>query len=166
MSSSKTTKEPVYEREDFIDPNETYEEYTDEHRSDDHPMSEEDGEEMGESVEDEEMDEEEVIVDDSIQGFFLHTSSIYSVAIWEHFAATGGGDDLGYVWDITNGEMIMKLDGHKDSVTNVAFSVDGTYLATGGMDGQVRIWNVQERKLVVALEGSNEVLVCSPFVRF
>lgn len=143
------------EQEVFMDPNEAAEEYAQDNTPDeDHPMSEDDDED-GEGM----YDEDEVFVDDSIQGFFLHTSPVYSVALFDNYAATGGGDDLGYLWDITNGEMIMKLDGHTDSVTNVAFSHDGTYLATGGMDGQVRIWHVQEKKLVVALEAGDEVLV-------
>jgi WD40 repeat protein len=142
------------EQENFLDPNETFEEYAEDNADGDHPMSDDE-----EDEDPEDMIDEEVIVDDSIQGFFLHTSPIYSVALFDNWAATGGGDDLGYVWDVTNGEMIMKLDGHTDSVTNVAFSYDGTYLATGGMDGQVRIWSVREKKLVVALDASNEVLV-------
>jgi ribosome assembly protein SQT1 len=143
------------EQDIYIDPNDAEEEYADEHHADDdQPMSEGD-----EDDEVEQMEDDEIFTDDSIQGFFLHTSPVYSVALHENYAVTGGGDDLGFLWDITNGEMIMKLDGHTDSVTNVAFSNDGTYLATGGMDGQVRIWSVQEKKLVVALEAGDEVLV-------
>ena len=159
MSSSKTSNEAqphADEQATFLDPSETFEEYTEDNPSADHPMSDDDDEAGAEDMID---DDEEIIVDDSIQGFFLHTSPIYCVALHENWAATGGGDDLGYVWDVTNGEMIMKLDGHTDSVTNVAFSKDGTYLATGGMDGQVRIWSVAEKKLVVALEAGDEVLV-------
>ena len=142
------------DQEAFIDPNEAAEEYADEDNQDeDHPMSEDDDDE-GDGMYD-----DEVFVDDSIQGFFLHTSPVYSVALYDNYAATGGGDDLGYLWDITNGEMILKLDGHSDSVTNVAFSNDGAYLATGGMDGQVRVWHIEEKKLVVAYEEGDEVLV-------
>src|ERR1700676_80333 len=89
------------EQETFLDPNEASEEYAGDEPGADHPMSSDDEDDMF---------EEEVIVDDSIQGFFLHTSPIYSVALFENYAATGGGDDLGYVWDVTNGEMIMKLE--------------------------------------------------------
>jgi ribosome assembly protein SQT1 len=154
-SSTNPNEEPSAseEQETFLDPNEAFEEYVEDETAD-HPMSsDEEGEEMY---------EEEIIVDDSIQGFFLHTSPIYSVALYGNLAATGAGDDLGYVWDVTNGEMIMKLDGHTDSVTNVKFSTDGVFLATGGMDGQVRIWNVREKKLVVTMDAGDEVLVCSP----
>lgn len=158
MSSSNPTHEaqPSEDEQDtFLDPNETFEEYADDNPTGDHPMSDDDNDEGDDML------VEEVIVDDSIQGFFLHTSPIYSVALFDNWAATGGGDDLGYVWDVTNGEMIMKLDGHTDSVTNIAFSHDGKYLATGGMDGQVRIWSVPDKKLVVALEAGDEVLVRS-----
>jgi len=145
------------DQEIYIDPNDAEEEYAEDNNDDDdHPMSEDSADE---ALDEEDLDE--VFTDDSIQGFFLHTSPVYSVALYENIAATGGGDDLGFLWDITNGEMIMKLDGHTDSVTNVAFSSDGMYLATGGMDGQVRIWHVQEKKLVVALEAGDEVLVFS-----
>jgi len=140
----------------FLDPNEAAEEITHDNSGDRQPVSDDDEDEP--MAEDDDANEE-LIVDDSIQGFFLHTSPVYSVALHDNWAATGGGDDLGYVWDVKTGEMIMKLDGHTDSVTNVGFSSDGRFLATGGMDGQVRIWSVEEKKLVVALEGGTEVMV-------
>jgi len=148
---------PAEEEETYLEPSEVFEEYVEEDQNSDHPMSEDDSDDN----DDEDHLDEEVIVDDSIQGFFLHTEPVYSVALYDNFAATGGGDDLGYIWDVTNGEMVMKLDGHTDSVTNVAFSNDGIYLATGGMDGQVRIWNVQDKKFVVAMDAGDEILVCS-----
>jgi ribosome assembly protein SQT1 len=169
MSSSNPTHDESddEQQETFLDPNESFEEYTeDQHPQHDHPMS--DDEEDDHNYDDQDgqdgyhdMLAEELIVDDSIQGFFLHTSPIYSVALYDNWAATGSGDDLGYLWDVANGELIMKLDGHTDSVTIVKFSSDGTFLATGGMDGQVRIWNVSEKKLVVELEAGDEIMVSS-----
>ena len=162
-SHAADADENDHEEETFLDPNETIEEYSEDHLPDqDHPMSSDDNENV--ENQDHDMLLEEVIVDDSIQGFFLHTSPIYSVALFGNYAATGSGDDLGYLWDITNGELILKLHGHTDSVTIVKFSFDGMYLATGGMDGQVRIWNVAEKKLVVALEAGDEIMV--PNARF
>jgi|SRR5271154_1909844 len=164
-SHAADANEHDHEEETFLDPNETIEEYSEEHPPDqDHPMSSDDDNDDNDDNQDHDMLLEEVIVDDSIQGFFLHTSPIYSVALFDNYAATGSGDDLGYLWDITNGELILKLHGHTDSVTIVKFSFDGMYLATGGMDGQVRIWNVAEKKFVVALEAGDEIMV--PNARF
>jgi len=65
--------------------------------------------------------------DNSVQAFPNHNSSVFAVAghPTEPLAASGGEDDLGYVWDITDGEVIVKLTGHTDSVTSVAWSADG-----------------------------------------
>src|SRR5579859_5964688 len=98
MASTSPTNEEhntTGEEETFLDPNEVNEEYAEYHESGDHPMSDD---EDGQGEDDDDMLDEEVIVDDSIQGFFLHTSPVYSVALHGNWAVTGGGDDLGYVW--------------------------------------------------------------------
>lgn len=56
--------------------------------------------------------------------------------------ATGGCDDVGYMWDRTTGKALSKLDGHTDSVIGVKFSQDGKYLASAGMDGLIRVYEV------------------------
>jgi WD40 repeat protein len=42
--------------------------------------------------------------------------------------------------------------GHSDSVTSVAFSVDGKYLASGSDDNTVRLWSVEVQKEVAVLQ--------------
>ena len=85
-------------------------------------------------------------------------------------AASGGEDDLGYIWDITDGEVIAKLTGHSDSVASTAWSSDGEMVATGGMDGRVRVWRhvgKQDWKtweFLTELQGPDEVMVRSIFI--
>ncbi|KIW04559.1 uncharacterized protein PV09_04311 [Verruconis gallopava] len=117
---------------------------------------------------DEEMQEDEVILlqNDSVAHFDGHKDSIFCIA--QHptrpeIVATGGGDDLGYIWDSTpppgpvlpssyettpqprerkGQDIIAKLEGHKDSINGIAFTLPkGEYVVTAGLDSQIRVWH-------------------------
>jgi len=103
----------------------------------------------------------------AVQIFTEHTASVFTVAghPTEPLAASGGEDDIGYIWDITDGEVIAKLTGHTDSITSVAWSFDGEMISTGGMDGKVRIWRRRGKEdyrtweFLTELQGPDEVMV-------
>lgn len=147
--------------DEFIDPNDVLIEVVDE---EDIPMEEdEDG-----PTEDVPGNEGDIVWEDnSMQHFPLHKGSVFAVCTHPTapLAASGGEDDLGYIWDLTTGAEIVKLTGHTDSVTSVAFSSDGEYIATGGMDGKVRIWrrvgreNYEKWEFITELTGPDEVMV-------
>ena len=48
-----------------------------------------------------------------------------------------------------------KISGHKDSVTQVAWSHDGTMLATGDMAGLIQVWSVATKEMIWSSEISD-----------
>ncbi|KAH9039707.1 ribosome biogenesis protein Sqt1 [Lactarius hengduanensis] len=110
--------------------------------------------------------DENIWEDNSIRHFAGHEGPVYAVAAHPTapVAASGGGDDSGYIWDVTDGETIVKLTGHADSVTATAFSSDGEMVSTGGMDGRVRVWrrvgtdDYKTWEFLTELQGPDEVM--------
>jgi ribosome assembly protein SQT1 len=137
--------------------------------------------------EDDDSDLEDV-PDASIAHFASHSSikrqPIYCLAAHPRtsaIAASGGQDDMAYIWDTATGQEIVKLTGHTDSVVAVQFSSDGELIATGGMDGKVRLWRRvkptrvlnevsewSQWEFLTNLEGPDEVTVrpgaCEDFI--
>ncbi|KAF8349123.1 WD40-repeat-containing domain protein [Amanita rubescens] len=148
------------EGEQYIDTNEVEVELQDDA---DYPMEEEDEDDIATGSA---AGPSRSAENNSVQDFHSHDGSVFSVACHptEPLAATGGEDDVGYIWDITDGEVIEKLTGHTDSVTSIAFSTDGEMIATGGMDGKVRVWrrvgkeNYRIWEFLTELQGPDEVM--------
>jgi ribosome assembly protein SQT1 len=75
-----------------------------------------------------------------------------------NLACSGGGDDKAYLWNYLTGEQIGVLLGHSDSVIDVGFNHDGSYVATAGMDGKVIVSLVPSCEQVCVLDGPNEIV--------
>ncbi len=144
-----------HEEDEMLDADEAAEEI-DEDEDEDHPMSDDE----------EDIQQEIQLQNDSAAHFDAHTDSIFCVAqhpTLTNIIATGGGDDVAYVFDSTvpNGPVLpssyqtnpepqeerksipvlQKLDGHTDSVNAITFTYpQGQYLLTAGLDGRLRTW--------------------------
>lgn len=149
------------------------EEFAEEYIQDDDILAEVDqGDEPMDEGDDEvgSLGDEIVWEDNSVQHFTGHEGHVYAVAVHPTapIAASGGGDDFGYIWDLTDGETIVKLTGHSDSVSAIAFSSDGEMVSTGGMDGRVRVWrrvgkdDYRAWEFLSELQGPDEVMVRAP----
>jgi WD40 repeat protein len=54
-------------------------------------------------------------------------------------ASTGKGP-LIRILDASDGEQVLALGGHGDTILSIAYSPDGNTLASGSIDGTIRIW--------------------------
>lgn len=158
MASNQSTHDcSVTQPEDdnLLDADEVGEEIEED---EDHPMEDDEGEA--------DIQEEIAFQNDSIAHFDAHTDSIFCIA--QHpsnpnIIATGGGDDVAYIYDATvepgpvlpssyqsdpsavterkSQPILQKLDGHTDSVNAVAFTQPhGEYVLTAGLDGKLRVY--------------------------
>jgi len=56
---------------------------------------------------------------------------------------SGGIDNDIKVWNVRQGGIENRYEGHEDSITGLKLSPDGNYLLTNSMDNSVRIWDVK-----------------------
>ena len=45
------------------------------------------------------------------------------------------------VWDVSTGQLVEKLRGHRKSVHSVAFTLDGKGLVSGSLDNTLKFWD-------------------------
>jgi WD40 repeat protein/serine/threonine protein kinase len=57
------------------------------------------------------------------------------------------------IYDAERGALVATLDGHRHSVSSVAFSLDGSLLASGGDDGVICLWDSERAELRHQLRG-------------
>ncbi|KAH9542366.1 hypothetical protein CY35_13G001800 [Sphagnum magellanicum] len=160
-NSSVENEEEEAEDAVFVNYNDVMQEINiDEEELPDDDGEDEDGN-AGDLEEENNDDEEAEEVEDSVHAFTGHEGPVYSLACNPADAtlvATGGGDDITFLWRIGEGDFHHTLQGHTDSVAALAFSSDGQLLASGGLDGIVNVWESSTGTLRHKLEGPGDAI--------
>jgi WD40 repeat protein len=60
----------------------------------------------------------------------------------------GCNDEVG-VWNVTSGELVRKLRGHRSWVTDVCFCLPTDRIVSASCDGTVRLWNIASREAII-----------------
>ena len=84
------------------------------------------------------------------------------MANYNNLFATGGEDDLLYLWSYTADapnkcEVVMQSEKFSDSVTSVSFSSDGKYLAAGDMAGNIRVYLIEDKSVYWSYEVGSDL---------
>jgi len=71
-------------------------------------------------------------------------AGVTSVAISPdgRWVAAGSLDTVVRIWDVSSGQLVERLRGHRDSVYSVAFTPDGKGLVSGSLDKTLKYWDV------------------------
>lgn len=96
-------------------------------------------------------DNEEDIIDDANITFRGHSGTVFCCNFSKdsNLAASGGEDDLGFVWNTNTGENIFTCTGHHESVIYAGFNHDSSLVATADMNGLIQVRDVNENFAVV-----------------
>ena len=74
---------------------------------------------------------------------YFHQKAVRSVCFhpeWSLFA-TGGVDQLIYLWKPPGDSFVFRLDGHTGAIASLAFHPAQPYLASGSADATIRLWH-------------------------
>lgn len=91
----------------------------------------------------------DIRADNCVMRFCQHVNRVHTLGATfspcMRYVATGSEDQAAYIYDIRTGRRLVKLKGHTDVVTTVAFSPLYPQLATASYDGTVRFYSHEKK---------------------
>lgn len=138
---------------------------------------------MDSGDEDDEIQQEIQLQNDSVAHFDHHKDSIFCIAqhpTQPNLIASGGGDDIAYLWDCTPPEkpllprsyesdpghpqerkgqdILAKLEGHDESVNAISFTLPkGDFVVTGTLAGRLGVYSIAQSTLGKEVASAKEV---------
>ncbi|MCK4747935.1 MAG: WD40 repeat domain-containing protein [Bacteroidales bacterium] len=87
-----------------------------------------------------------------------HATTIWNVDISNDgkYAVSSAFNKTFLLWDLYNGEVLEKMQGHDDVTMSVSISPDNRWIASGSNDLSVRVWDIQTRQVVKTLHGPTQ----------
>ncbi|KAI9308664.1 WD40-repeat-containing domain protein [Cunninghamella echinulata] len=82
-----------------------------------------------------------------------HVHSVRAITAYGNTLVSGSYDNTVGVWNLSNGRLIHRMEGHGQKVYAVVIDPDRNRCMSGSMDGSVRIWNLSTGKCLQSLEG-------------
>ncbi|KAG8348764.1 WD domain [Trypanosoma vivax] len=74
--------------------------------------------------------------------------------------ATGGGDAVVKVWDLTTGTLKLNLTGHKEGVRSLSLSALSPYMFTGSDDHSIKCWDLERNEIIRDFYGHKGAVHC------
>ncbi|MDX1414140.1 MAG: hypothetical protein R3293_08110, partial [Candidatus Promineifilaceae bacterium] len=88
-------------------------------------------------------------------GYLFLTKVIYSPDV-TRLATLGGRDGTAHIWDASNGQKLLTLEGHQEWVGDIIYSSDGSLLATASDDGTARLWDAETGESLQIFAGHDD----------
>ena len=78
----------------------------------------------------------------------VHNYEVSDIAIANDNArfVSVGGDKVGFLWDISTGNVIRKFGAHHSRINCCAIGGENALIATGGYDCEIKIWDLKDKK--------------------
>jgi WD40 repeat protein len=91
-----------------------------------------------------------------------HQGWVRSVAVAPDggWALSGSDDATLRLWDLENGEELLRLVGHAGAVMSLALDCEGSRALSGGWDGTLRLWDLATGQQLLCLEGNGKAIQC------
>ncbi|KAE9250768.1 hypothetical protein PF002_g4612 [Phytophthora fragariae] len=87
----------------------------------------------------------DIRADNCVMRFCEHVNRVHTLGVafspCMRYVATGSEDRAAYIYDIRTGRRLVKIKGHSEVVTSVAFNPLHPQLATASIDGTVRFYS-------------------------